>query len=131
MLPGYAQHIDPAEHAPLTRPHSSLPDKQERKRCEETQREAEEHAGRTVEAARRVERLAGEAAELQAALEQKQELITALQVGYSLCFCTLYGCWCHFNHRTVSPARPRCNPHSGHLQSAPPNRRRATPGAPS
>ena len=54
---------------------------QEHKRCEEAQREAEGHAGQAAEAGRRAERLAGEAGELQAALEQKQELIAALQVG--------------------------------------------------
>lgn len=48
---------------------------------EAAEREAEGQAARAAEAARRAERLAGEAGELQAALEQKQELIAALQVG--------------------------------------------------
>ena len=54
---------------------------QEHKRCEEVQREAAGHAGQAAEAGRCAERLAGEAGELQAALDQKQELIAALQVG--------------------------------------------------
>ncbi|PRW58913.1 hypothetical protein C2E21_2665 [Chlorella sorokiniana] len=52
---------------------------QERKRVEAAEREAESQAARAAEAARRADRLAGEGGELQAALEQKQELIAALQ----------------------------------------------------
>lgn len=48
---------------------------------EAAEREAESQAARAAEAARRADRLAGEGGELQAALEQKQELIAALQVG--------------------------------------------------
>ena len=52
---------------------------------EAAEREAESQAARAAEAARRADRLAGEGGELQAALEQKQELIAALQVGGGLC----------------------------------------------
>lgn len=48
---------------------------------EAAEREAEGQAAQAAEAARRADRLAGESGELQAALEQKQELIAALQVG--------------------------------------------------
>ncbi len=54
---------------------------QERKRSDEAQREREEQAARLAEAARRSERLTAELAELQDTLDQKQELIAALQVG--------------------------------------------------
>lgn len=53
---------------------------QELKRCEEAQREAAAHAVAAADAERRGERLAGEVWELEAALEQKQELVAALQV---------------------------------------------------
>lgn len=55
----------------------------ERKRGDGARREAEAAGERAEEAARRCERLAGEAVELQAALEQKSELVAALQVGRS------------------------------------------------
>ncbi len=48
---------------------------------EAAEREAEGQAARATEVARRADRLAGEGGELQAALEQKQELVAALQVG--------------------------------------------------
>ena len=60
---------------------SSLDPPKERKRVEAAECEAEGQAAQAAEAARRADRLAGESGELQAALEQKQELIAALQVG--------------------------------------------------
>lgn len=52
---------------------------QERKRCEDAQREAAVAASRAAEACARAERLGGEAGELAAALEQRQELVAALR----------------------------------------------------
>ncbi len=52
----------------------------QRARCEQLQREASANAAEAGDAGRRGERAVGELRELEAALEQKQELITALQV---------------------------------------------------
>lgn len=64
---------------------------QERKRCEESQRNAQAQAAEAADAAKRCERLAAEVADLQATLEQKQELITALQVTIQLPRVTWFG----------------------------------------
>lgn len=55
---------------------------QERKRAEGSERELGQERGRVEDAYRRVARLEGELGELGAALEQKQEVVTALQVGW-------------------------------------------------
>lgn len=61
---------------------------QERKRYEESQSSGQAQAARAAEAAKRCDRLAAEVAGLQVALEQKQELITALQVTVVLTLLT-------------------------------------------
>ncbi len=78
-------------HVPCLPTHtvpSTVPSWQERKRCVESQSSGQAQAARAAEAAKRCDRLAAEVAGLQVALEQKQELITALQVTVVLTLLT-------------------------------------------
>lgn len=107
-------HDPPAAQPPL---HPTL---QERKRCEEAQREAEGQAGRAADAGRRADRLEGEALELEAVVAQKQELIGALQVGGSRLLARL-----RWSNSCAGPCLAGCRPEALACPSCPPPTRQA------